>query len=215
MLVHAEFLHVKPGKGAAFVRTKLKNYLNGNVVERTFRAGESAVQAVLEKRECQYTYQDGDEVSSCFQIQTCMRCMISRPPAAHCLRRPQTLNLAYSAKCAWAPEQQLCVCVLQFVFMDNETYEETRLKKDEAWSKYMKEGTEAALLFWNGKVISVDPPGSMELEVADTDPGLKGNTASGFAPSLAPHDDGRRCHSLEVSCPPPPPETCCMLHKCF
>lgn len=122
-----EFLHVKPGKGAAFVRTKLKNYINGNVVDRTFRAGESAVQAVLEKRDCQYTYQDGDE----------------------------------------------------FVFMDNETYEETRLRKDDAWAKYMKEGTEAALLFWNGKVISVDPPITMELEVTDTDPGLKGNTASG------------------------------------
>ena len=68
VLVRAEFLHVKPGKGAAFVRTKLKNYITGNVVDRTFRAGESAVQAVLEKRDCQYTYQDGDEVRSCFQI---------------------------------------------------------------------------------------------------------------------------------------------------
>ena len=54
---------MKPGKGAAFVRTKLKNYITGNVVDRTFRAGESAVQAVLEKRDCQYTYQDGDEVT--------------------------------------------------------------------------------------------------------------------------------------------------------
>ena len=53
---------MKPGKGAAFVRTKLKNYISGNVVERTFRAGESAVQAVLEKRDCQFTYPDGDEV---------------------------------------------------------------------------------------------------------------------------------------------------------
>jgi len=61
--VHAEFLHVKPGKGAAFVRTKLKNYITGNVVDKTFRAGESATQAVLEKRDCQYTYSDGDEVS--------------------------------------------------------------------------------------------------------------------------------------------------------
>ena len=121
------------------------------------------------------------------------------------------LNLAYSAKSARAPEQQLCACALQFVFMDNETYEETRLKKDEAWSKYMKEGTEAALLFWNGKVISVDPPVSMELEVTDTDPGLKGNTASGFAPSLAPHDNGRRCHSLEASCPLPTPHPPDML----
>ena len=61
-VLHAEFLHVKPGKGAAFVRTKLKNYISGNVVERTFRAGESATQAVLEKRDCQFTYQDGEEV---------------------------------------------------------------------------------------------------------------------------------------------------------
>ena len=67
----------------------------------------------------------------------------------------------------------------QFVFMDNETYEETRLKKDDLWARYIKEGTEASLLFWNGKVISVDPPTTMELEVTDTDPGVKGNTVSG------------------------------------
>lgn len=66
--------------------------------------------------------------------------------------------------------------------MDNETYEETRLKRDDAWAKYMKEGTEAALMFWNGKVISVDPPITMELEVTATDPGVKGNTVSGMYP---------------------------------
>ena len=65
------------------------------------------------------------------------------------------------------------------MFMDNTTYEETRLKKDESWSKYLKEGAEVALLIWNGKVISVDSPPSVELEVVDTDPGLKGNTAAG------------------------------------
>lgn len=65
--------------------------------------------------------------------------------------------------------------------MDNTTYEETRLKKDESWSKYLKEGAEVALLIWNGKVISVDSPPSVELEVVDTDPGLKGNTAAGGA----------------------------------
>ncbi len=70
--------------------------------------------------------------------------------------------------------------------MDNETYEETRLKKDDAWAKYMKEGTEAALLFWNGKVISVDPPITMELEVTQTDPGVKGNTVSGDHHKAAP-----------------------------
>ena len=58
--------------------------------------------------------------------------------------------------------------------MDNETYEETRLKKDDAWAKYMKEGTEAALLFWNGKVISVDPPITMELEVTQHRPWSQG-----------------------------------------
>lgn len=60
----AEFLHVKPGKGAAFVRTKLKNYITGNVVDRTFRGGESVEQAELEKKETQFTYQDGDDVST-------------------------------------------------------------------------------------------------------------------------------------------------------
>ncbi|EIE26316.1 organellar elongation factor P [Coccomyxa subellipsoidea C-169] len=122
-----EFLHVKPGKGAAFVRTKLKNYITGNVVDRTFRGGETVQQAELEKKETQFTYVDGDD----------------------------------------------------YVFMDNTTYEETRLKKDESWSKYLKEGAEVALLVWNGRVISVDSPSTVELEVADTDPGLKGNTAAG------------------------------------
>ena len=78
----------------------------------------------------------------------------------------------------------------QFVFMDNETYEETRLKKDDLWARYMKEGTEASLLFWNGKVISVDPPTTMELEVTDTDPGVKGNTVSGDSQHTIVH--GRR-----------------------
>ncbi len=58
----AEFLHVKPGKGAAFVRTKLKNYITGNVVDRTFRGGETVQQAELEKKETQFTYVDGDDV---------------------------------------------------------------------------------------------------------------------------------------------------------
>ena len=58
----AEFLHVKPGKGAAFVRTKLKNYITGNVVERTFRGGESVESATLEKKETQFSYVDGDDV---------------------------------------------------------------------------------------------------------------------------------------------------------
>lgn len=68
---------------------------------------------------------------------------------------------------------------VQYVFMDNTTYEETRLKKDEGWAKYLKEGAEVALLIWNGRVISVDSPVTVELEVVDTDPGVKGNTAAG------------------------------------
>lgn len=80
--------------------------------------------------------------------------------------------------------------------MDNTTYEETRLKKDTSWSKYLKEGAEVALLVWNGKVITVDPPVTVELEVTDTDPGVKGNTASGkgFLPasSCVEMDDEHR-----------------------
>ena len=59
----AEFLHVKPGKGAAFVRSKLKNYLTGNTVEKTFRAGESVESALVERSPTQFTYADGDDVS--------------------------------------------------------------------------------------------------------------------------------------------------------
>jgi len=84
---------------------------------------------------------------------------------------------------ALSPLHHKLYAPVQFVFMDNENYEETRLKRDDAWAKYMKEGTEASLLFWNGKVISVDPPTNMELEVTDTDPGVKGNTVSGHHPS--------------------------------
>ena len=62
-LILAEFLHVKPGKGAAFVRSKLKNYLTGNTVDKTFRAGESVESALVERSPTQFTYADGDDVS--------------------------------------------------------------------------------------------------------------------------------------------------------
>ncbi len=68
---HAEFLHVKPGKGAAFVRTKLKNYITGNVVDKTFRGGETVQQAELEKKETQFSYVDGDDVSSTCLVLAC------------------------------------------------------------------------------------------------------------------------------------------------
>ncbi len=124
-----EFLHVKPGKGSAFVRTKLKNVQTGSVVERTFRAGETVPQAVLDKRTMQFTYKDGD----------------------------------------------------QLVFMDMETYEETRLTPEQVGSraKYLKEEMEVGILTWNTQVLEVELPNSVVLEVTETDPGVKGDTATG------------------------------------
>lgn len=124
-----EFLHVKPGKGAAFVRTKLKNAQTGNQVERTFRAGETVPQATLEKSTMQHTYKEGDE----------------------------------------------------FIFMDMETYEESRLTVAQIGDrvKYLKEGMEANVVTWNGQVIDVELPNSVVLEVTQTDPGVKGDTATG------------------------------------
>ncbi|NES99845.1 MAG: elongation factor P [Sphaerospermopsis sp. SIO1G1] len=124
-----EFLHVKPGKGSAFVRTKLKNVQNGNVVERTFRAGETVPQATLEKIVMQHTYKEGDE----------------------------------------------------FVFMDMESYEENRLSAAQIGDrvKYLKEGMEANVVKWDEQVLEVELPNSVVLEVTQTDPGVKGDTATG------------------------------------
>ncbi|MEB3191825.1 MAG: elongation factor P [Snowella sp.] len=124
-----EFLHVKPGKGSAFVRTKLKNAQTGNVIEKTFRAGESVPQANIEKLTMQHTYKDGD----------------------------------------------------QFVFMDVETFEEARLDANQIGDrvKFLKEEMEVNILFWDGKVLDVELPTSVILEITDTDPGVKGDTATG------------------------------------
>ncbi|KAL6766157.1 EFP1 [Auxenochlorella protothecoides x Auxenochlorella symbiontica] len=122
-----EFLHVKPGKGAAFVRSKLKNYLTGNTTERTWRAGETVEIAQIEKKDTQFTYTDGTD----------------------------------------------------FVFMDMSSYEEIRVQKDPTWAKYLTEGASVSLVLWNGTVISVDPPATVELQIVETDPGVKGNTAQG------------------------------------
>lgn len=124
-----EFLHVKPGKGSAFVRTKLKNAQTGSVVERTFRAGETVPQALLEKSVMQHTYKEGD----------------------------------------------------QFVFMDMSTYEESRLSADQIGDrvKYLNEGMEVSVVRWNEQVIEVELPNSVTLEVTETDPGVKGDTATG------------------------------------
>ena len=124
-----EFLHVKPGKGSAFVRTKLKNVQTGNVVERTFRAGETVPQATLEKRTMQHTYKDGE----------------------------------------------------QFVFMDMETFEENRLDEGQIGDrvKYLTEGMEANIILWEEQVLEVELPTSVVLAVVETDPGVKGDTATG------------------------------------
>ncbi len=124
-----EFLHVKPGKGSAFVRTKLKNVQTGSVVERTFRAGETVPQANLEKSTMQHTYKDGDD----------------------------------------------------FVFMDMETYEEGRLNANQIGDrvKYLKEGMEVNVVRWDDQVLEVELPNAVVLEIVQTDPGVRGDTATG------------------------------------
>jgi elongation factor P len=124
-----EFLHVKPGKGSAFVRTKLKNVQSGNVVEKTFRAGETVPQATLEKKTMQHTYRDGDDL----------------------------------------------------VFMDMETYEEVRMVSDQIGDrvKYLKEEMEVNVVSWNGQILEVELPNTVVLEITQTDPGIKGDTATG------------------------------------
>ena len=124
-----EFLHVKPGKGAAFVRTKLKNVETGQVVERTFRAGEKVGKATLDRREMQYLYKEGSE----------------------------------------------------YIMMDNETYEQLSVPEVQIGdgTKYLKENMEVQVLLHDGKIIGVDIPTHVVLEVVDTPPSEKGNTAQG------------------------------------
>jgi len=124
-----EFLHVKPGKGAAFVRTKLKNVETGNVLEKTFRAGEKVAKAMLNRKEMQYLYKAGDE----------------------------------------------------FVMMDMESYEQLQLTSDQVGDgvKYLKENMIVQVLMHDTKIIGVDIPAHVELEVVDTPPAEKGNTAQG------------------------------------
>ncbi len=124
-----EFLHVKPGKGAAFVRTKLKNVQTQVVLERTFRAGERVGRAHVDNRSMQYLYSTGTE----------------------------------------------------YVVMDLESFEQISLSEEtlgEA-TKFLKENMELDVQLYNGQPIGVDLPNTVELTVVQTDPGLKGDTASG------------------------------------
>ena len=124
-----EFQHVKPGKGAAFVRTKLKNVINGGVVERTFRPTEKFPAARIDRVDMQYLYADGD----------------------------------------------------LYNFMNTENYEQVALNQDLIGDalKFVKENEICKVCSYNGSVFSVEPPLFVELEVTDTEPGFKGDTATG------------------------------------
>ena len=124
-----EFQHVKPGKGAAFVRTKLKNIKNGGVVEKTFRPTEKCPQARIDRKDMQYLYSDGD----------------------------------------------------LFYFMDNESYEQIALNSEAVGDalKFVKENEMCKVCSHNGNVFSVEPPLFVELEITETEPGFKGDTATG------------------------------------
>ncbi len=123
------FQHVKPGKGGAFVRTRLKNLKTGAVIEKTFRAGEKMELAILDKRRMQYLYREGNN----------------------------------------------------FLFMDLETFEQTAIAEEEVGetSKYLVDGVNVEVAFYEGKPVGVEPPVFVEMEVVETPPGVKGDTASG------------------------------------
>ncbi|MCE7874891.1 elongation factor P [bacterium CPR1] len=124
-----EFLHVKPGKGSAFVRSKLKNVRTGYVVEKTFRGGEKVQSAFIETRRMQFLYRNDDE----------------------------------------------------FNFMDNENFEQIAVTAAQIGDgvKWLKDGTECDLKFHGTEILGVELPNFMELEVTQTDPGFKGDTATG------------------------------------
>ena len=124
-----EFQHVKPGKGAAFVRTKLKNIKSGGVVEKTFRPTEKCPQARIDRADMQYLYSDGD----------------------------------------------------LFHFMDVETYEQIALDAESIGDalKFVKENEMGKMCSHNGNVFAVEPPLFVELKITDTEPGFKGDTATG------------------------------------
>ena len=123
-----EFQHVKPGKGSAFVRTKIKNVITGSGLEKTFNPSEKYPSAEIEKKEMQYLYADGD----------------------------------------------------LYYFMDNETYEQMPLNKEQLGDslKYLKENMNVKVLSYKGKVFSIEPPMFIELEVTYTEPGFAGNTTT-------------------------------------
>ncbi|HEV3225774.1 MAG TPA: elongation factor P [Acidimicrobiales bacterium] len=124
-----EFQHVKPGKGGAFVRTTLKNVRTGAVVDRTFRAAEKVEQAVIDKREMQFLYRDGND----------------------------------------------------FVFMDNESYDQLHVAPTALGNSanFIIDGSTVELALYEGEIVGVDMPASVELSVSETEPGIQGDRVSG------------------------------------
>jgi elongation factor P len=124
-----DFQHVKPGKGGAFVRTKLKSLLTGRVLDQTFRSGEKVKRPDLMERDMEYLYREGDS----------------------------------------------------FCMMDNETYEQMMLTADQVGEArlYLTENLNVKILFFNQQPVGVEVPLFVELEVAQTEPGVKGDTAAG------------------------------------
>ncbi|MBI4743611.1 MAG: elongation factor P [Actinobacteria bacterium] len=124
-----EFQHVKPGKGGAFVRTKLRNVKTGAVIDKTFRAGEKVEQAILDRREMQYIYSDPSH----------------------------------------------------YYFMDTKTFDQIPLSPEQVGegTNYLLEGMLVTITLYENNPIGIELPITVELEVANTDPGIKGDTASG------------------------------------
>ncbi len=123
------FQHVKPGKGGAFVRTKLKSLKSGRVLERTYRAGEKLEAADIEEKKMQYLYPDGE----------------------------------------------------QLVFMDSQTYDQLHMSSEVIGDarKFLQENVDVDVLFWNDKPLNIELPPFIEATVVQTDPGVKGDTATG------------------------------------
>lgn len=124
-----EFQHVKPGKGAAFVRTRLKNIITGATIERSFNPSDKLERAHIERKDMQYLYNDGD----------------------------------------------------LYYFMDTETFEQTPINKSSTgdFLKFVKENTVVKILSHKGNVFGIEPPTFVELEIVETEPGLRGDTVTG------------------------------------
>ena len=124
-----EFQHVKPGKGGAFVRTKLRNSRSGAVIERTYRSDERLEQAIIDKRDMQYLYRDGDD----------------------------------------------------YIFMDQSTYDQVPVSSKSLGdaANFLKETGKAMLMLHGDEIIGIELPASVELTIAETEPGLQGDRVSG------------------------------------